>query len=115
MLPKSHRLKKKKDFDRVFKKGKGFNNNFLFLKIKRNKLSVSRFGFVVPLKVSSKATVRNKTKRRLREIVRELLPQITSGFDGVWVAQPGAETCSFEELKSEVKKILHTANILDEN
>lgn len=115
MLSKPHRLKKKKDFDRVFKKGKGFNNDFLFLKVRKNNLPVARFGFIVSLKISKKATVRNKVKRRLREIVKDLLPQIVPGVDGVLVAQPGVENQSFQELKKEVKKVFKLAHILNEN
>ena len=36
MFANKNRLKKEKEFKDVFQKGKGFKNNFLFLKIKKN-------------------------------------------------------------------------------
>ena len=51
------------------------NPGFLVLGLKRAYESdtPTRFGFIVSKKVSNKANHRNKVKRRLREIVRELV------------------------------------------
>lgn len=79
MLSGDNRLKKKKDFEYVFKKGKGFKEDFLFVKLVKNNLKITRFGFVVGYKVSKKAVLRNKVKRRLRETVKAELPKIRKG------------------------------------
>ena len=42
MLPKINRLKKQKDFERVYKKGKGYKEDFLFLKIVENGKKLTR-------------------------------------------------------------------------
>jgi ribonuclease P protein component len=73
MLPKTNRLTKKKDFDLVFKKGKNIKSDFLMFKLLENNLKENRFGFIVSKKISSKATVRNRVKRRLRKAVFEAL------------------------------------------
>lgn len=112
MLPKVNRLKKKKDFERVFKQGKGVKEDFLLLKFTKNNLKVSRFGFVVGQNISKKAVLRNKIKKRLREIVKKELPSLKVGFDGAWMALKGAELRSFEETKKAVKKILQEAKLL---
>jgi len=105
MLPLQNRLKKKKDFERVFKRGKGYQEGFLFLKLLKNDLTVSRFGFVVSQKISKKATLRNKIKRRIRETVKKELLNINPGFDGVWVALKGLETKDFKETEGAVQKL----------
>ena len=69
-LNKKNRLKKKRDFEDVFKKGKAVKGSFLFIKYKKNELGVPRFGFVVSAKVARKAVERNKTRRILSEAVR---------------------------------------------
>ena len=46
MFSKEQRLKKKKDIDWVFKKGKSFKQGFLILKAAKNNLNTSRFGFL---------------------------------------------------------------------
>ena len=68
-LNKKNRLKKKRDFEDVFKKGKAVKGSFLFIKYKKNKLDVPRFGFVVSAKVARKAVERNKIRRILSGVV----------------------------------------------
>ena len=95
MLPKENRLKKKKDFEEVFEKGKGYKEDFVYLKIRKNKLKLSRFGFIVSKKFSKKAVVRNKIKRKLRESIRTKLPRIKKGIDGVITIIPGLKVYDF--------------------
>ncbi len=112
MLPKANRLKKNKDFENVFKKGQSFKEAFLYLKIKKNNLESSRFGFVVSKKFSQKATERNKIKRRLRELVKVKLPKIKEGIDGVIIVMPGFKTDDFLELEKMVNKLFKKAGML---
>lgn len=114
MLPKENRLKKKKDFERVFKKGRGINQGFLFLKFQKNNFEESRFGFLVSQKVSKKAVVRNKIKRRLRGLISLNLSQIKKGNDVVLVTRPGLEKKDFQEIKEMINKIFKKANLFDD-
>jgi len=113
MLPKRNRLKKKKDFEKVFREGKGFKEDFLYLKIKKNNLESSRFGFVVSKKFSKKALVRNKIKRRLRELIRISLPNIKKGIDGIIIIMPGLEISDFWEFEEIINKLFKKAGILE--
>jgi len=110
VLPKKHRLKKKKEFERVFKKGKSAKKDFLFIKFIKNSLDTTRFGFIVSRKISKKAVVRNKVKRRLREATREMLPEIKPGYDIVVVAQRGIEKLNFFQIKDNLKELLKKIN-----
>lgn len=114
MLPQQYRLKKKKDFERVFKKGKGLKETFLFLKFKKNKLQESRFGFLVSQKVSKKAVERNKVKRRLRELIRLKLPEIKKGIDIVLITKPGLEKKNFQEMEEMVNKLFKKAKLFND-
>ncbi|MBZ9578149.1 ribonuclease P protein component [Patescibacteria group bacterium] len=113
MLPARNRLKKKKDFERVFKEGQGFKQGFLYLKIKKNNLKSSRFGFIVSKKFSPKATIRNKIKRRLRELVKIKLPEIKKGIDGIIIIIPGLEATDFHELEKIVNKLFEKAGLYE--
>ena len=90
VLPKENRLSKK-EVELVLKKGRTYRGFFLILKYWKNKLSsedkrLSRFAVIVPLKVSKKATKRNRIKRLIRENLRKRLSQIRPGFDVVfWI------------------------------
>jgi len=111
MLPKLNRLKKKKDFETVFKEGKGFKEDFLYLKFKRSKFKKSRFGFVTSKKFSQKATIRNEIKRKLRELIRIKLPEIKTGIDGIIVVRPGFEINDFWELEEIINRLFRKADI----
>ena len=106
MLPKINRLTKKKDFDVVFKDGEGMKNGFLAFKILKNNLKESRFGFIVSKKVSSKATIRNKVKRRLRDAVHTLLKEVKKPADVVIVSLPGIEEKDFLEIQKLISDSL---------
>ncbi|XOB40192.1 MAG: ribonuclease P protein component [Candidatus Nealsonbacteria bacterium] len=113
MLAKKNRVRKKKDFERILKGGEGFKEDFLILKVKKNKSNKIRFGFIVAQKVSKKAVVRNKIKRRLREIVRLKMEEIKKGTEGVFITLPGIETRDFREIESIVEKLFKKAGVLN--
>jgi len=110
MLSKINRLKKDKDFETAFKQGKGFKQGFLYLKIRKNNLDASRFGFVISKKFSKKAVIRNKTKRRLSEIIKKRLPEIKKGMDAIIVVMPGAEN-EFHKLEDTLDKLFKKAKL----
>jgi len=112
MLPKINRLKKKKDFALVFKKGEGFQNDFLFIKVAKNNLKSSRFGFITSKSFSKKAVVRNKIKRRLREIVRLNIEGIKKGIDIIFIAKSGLEKKTFSQTVQTVENLLKKGKLV---
>ena len=110
MLSEQNRLSKKKDFEKVFKRGKGYRKDFLFLKTENNGLDFSRFGFIVSKKISNKAVVRNKIKKQLREIVRKKIPEIKKGIDAVIITMPGIESKSFQGIEKTIDEIFNIKN-----
>jgi ribonuclease P protein component len=103
MLPKINRIKKKKDFEEIFKKGKILRSNFFIFRLTKNDLGLNRFGFVVSQKVSKKATVRNKARRRLTEAIKAEAKNVKNGTDLVIIALPGIEKKEFSEIKKAVQ------------
>ena len=112
MLSKLNRLKKKRDFEAVFKKGRSFKNNLLIIKLTANKLKESRFGFIVSQKISKKAVVRNKVRRRLSESVGKNLKLIKGGLDVVLISLAGIEKKEFFEVKEAVDNIFGKAKMI---
>lgn len=112
MLPKINRIKKKKDFELIFKKARSLKHKFLILKIARNNLNLNRFGFVVSLKVSKRAVVRNKIRRRLSESIKAEEKNIKIGTDAVLIALAGIEKQEFSEIKEMVYGALYKASAI---
>jgi len=111
MLLKENRLRRKKDFDNVFKDGRSFKEDFLILRIGKNNLSEIRFGFIVSQKISKKATVRNKIKRRISELIRQKIEKFKKGFDVILIAVPGIEMEDFWEIDETLEKLFKKAKI----
>ena len=95
-------LKKKKDFDRAYK-GKTIAGKLIFLKVYKNNLNVSRFGFVVSSKISKKAIIRNRIKRRLREVIKNFKPK---GFDIIITVKSEIVDKTYQEIKSDFENVI---------
>lgn len=113
MLPKINRIKKKTDFDLIFKKGASFKSNPLILKVVKNGINNNRFGFIVSQKVSKKAAVRNKVRRRLSEIVQKNIVNFKRDLDIVFLALPGIEKKDYLETKELVEGLFKKAKCLN--
>lgn len=98
-----HRLKKKKQFTYIYRKGKRISNRYLTLFVLSSKFSNYKIGYSVSKKIG-KSTVRNKVKRRLKEIVRNsTFPQ--NYFNYVLMVREGVENLDFKNLEKQVKDI----------
>lgn len=104
-LPKKNRLKKKKDFEEVFKKGKAFRGNFLFVRYLKNDLQFPRFAFIISAKVSKKAVVRNHIRRYLSEAVRIKLKNIPPR-DIVMIADKKIADAPREKIVQDTELVL---------
>ena len=102
-------LTRSEDYALVYEKGSSWASDLMVLKALPNQLTVSRYGLSVSRRLG-KAVVRNRVKRRLREILRLL--KIEPGWDIVFIARSDAAGASFESLGKSVKKLLSRAKLL---
>ena len=112
MLPRINRLKKENDFRKILRSGKSARESFLILKTAPNILGAVRVGISVSKKISKKATLRNKIKRRLSALMGLKIPQIKDGLDIFLIALPGIETKKFLEIEAMCDSLLKKARIL---
>lgn len=106
MFSKNFRLTKNREFAKVARQGNFIYNRFLNLKWIKNDLDYSRFGIVVSLKVDKKAVVRNKIKRRIREIIRKDLKEIAPGYDFLILTKDKIKELDYQEIKKQLFKVL---------
>jgi ribonuclease P protein component len=102
-------LNKSTQFNIVYDGGKSWAGKEIVLKALPNTLDTSRFGFVVSSRLG-KAVVRNRVKRRLREIAR--LTQVSSGWDIILIARVPAAEADYKSLEKSVRKLLLRAGII---
>jgi ribonuclease P protein component len=108
-LPRQIRLRHRKDFDAVFRRGRTWSNDLLVLRTLPNDCDHNRFGFVTSKRLG-KAVVRNRVRRRLREMVR-VLP-LRQGFDCVLSAKTKAAEADFAALRAAAVNLLRRADLL---
>jgi ribonuclease P protein component len=112
MLSAQYRLRKQKDFDIVYSKGRivfGPLFNVRFLNIGS---APSKFAFVVSKKTEKTAVGRNRIKRRLREVVQRYITTIKPGFDIVINIKRSALSASYEELEKSFLESLKKSRLL---
>lgn len=92
-------LKENSVFRRLYYKGASAGNRYLVIYCRRNGSKFSRLGLTVSTKLG-KAVVRNRMRRRLREVYRLQEQHLLSGFDIVVVARSAAVDADFSKLQS---------------
>ena len=100
-MEKKFRLRKSKDFLQ-FKSGrKTYSDQLLRILFRSNCMGYSRVGFSVGKNVGN-AVIRNKLKRRLREIV--VLSDLLSSFHGdlIIIAKPNSGKSSFDGIRNSL-------------
>ncbi|MBI5632969.1 MAG: ribonuclease P protein component [Nitrospirae bacterium] len=97
-------MKRRGEFKLVFDQGRKFPSRHLILYVHPNGLKQSRLGFVVSRKVGN-AVVRNRVKRRLREIFRKLLAESPLCCDIVVVARSTAPEADFLDLDRSIGRV----------
>lgn len=103
----SESLKKNRDFQKVYRKGKSYANKLLVMYVLENDLDMNRLGISVSKKVGN-SVVRHHVTRLLRESYRLHEEMFHSGWDIVVIARAGAKTASYHQIESA---LLHLGNL----
>ena len=102
-------LKENHLFRRAYNRGKSAADSRLVLYVRRNGQKANRLGLTVSTKVGH-AVVRNRVRRRLREIYRLHEDAVAPGCDVVVVARTLAASSGYHQLE---KSFLRLADKLD--
>ncbi len=85
----------------------------LLLRYRGNGLERTRFGISTGKRLGT-AVVRNRQRRRLRSILRELTPAVLPGFDILLVLRPVAANSAQAGLGSALASLMHSTGLLAE-
>ena len=102
-------LTKREQYESIYNSGNYRANRDLVIRVLPNNLDFSRYGITVSRRVG-KAVVRNRVKRRLREIIRQRA--LPPGFDIVFITRAAAATAGYAEMKKSAEDVLSQAGLL---
>lgn len=100
-MDKLHRVRKNEDFQTIIKDKKSVANACFVVYYKKNDLSLLRVGFSVSKKLG-KAVVRNKIKRQVRMMARDIFDQDQS-MDYIIIVRNKFLENSYEGNKKELQ------------
>ena len=106
-------LKKNSDFRRLYSKGKSAVNPYVVVYSRRNREKVNRLGYTVSTKLGH-AVVRNRCRRRLREVYRLEKPQLKTGYDIILVARSRTATAPWPELQKQFRRLCRKVDLMKE-
>ncbi len=89
----------------------GFANGYLVLYARRNRLEINRVGITVGKKLGH-AVIRNRVRRRLREVYRLNEESFQPGWDIVVVGRHKAIDADFQKLTEGYLALARKAGIL---
>lgn len=109
MLPRTHKLTRRRDIEKLAKTGQSLRSVFFILKIIPNKLNNTRWVIITSTKVSKKAVVRNRLRRQAREIIRLNILNETTGFDCMLIVKDTAVGITYVDLQKDLLKLYEKA------
>ncbi|MFO0718600.1 MAG: ribonuclease P protein component [Candidatus Paceibacterota bacterium] len=109
MLPKNKRISKD-SFKSILLKGTLYHSENCTLRI----LPSEKEGFAVLIskKVAKSAVDRNRMRRRVYSVVRDLLPNIKTTSKNLISLKTGAKKLSFDLQKEEITKLFKKARLI---
>lgn len=110
MLEAKYRLKKRKDFGFIYRRGKSYAARRVAINfVKSRNKSELLIGFSASKKVGN-AVTRNRVKRLMRESVRLHIDTINPGYRIIFNARVASANSDFESLKKDIIYLLNKLN-----
>jgi ribonuclease P protein component len=113
MLSKDKRLRLGRDISRVYSRGRYAGAGIISLKALETKGPGSRAVVVVSKKVSKKATLRNRLRRRVTAILEAQWQTVRPGYDIVVTVHEDLADVSPQQLQAKLRSLMERANLLE--
>ena len=106
-------LKHNYEFRRLYAKGECARSPLMVIYCRRNRVQKNRLGITVSTKIG-KAVIRNRVRRRLREIYRLNEEKLRPGSDIVLVARTRSRYAAYGALEREFIRLAEKLKILSD-
>lgn len=114
-MRKYFRVKKESEFQRVFETHNSVaNHKFVIYQMEKPGQPHFRVGISVGKKIGN-AVHRNWLKRRIRQTLLEVKPQLKSNVDFLVIARPAADGMTMADTKKNLVHALKLAHLLEED
>ena len=106
-------LKKNREFNDVYNNGKSYaTSNLVLYILSAPKNDNNRYGLSVSKRIGN-AVVRNKIKRRLREIIREFEKKFNfKSYDIIFIARNPVVDLNYKQIKRDVKILYKKSGLI---
>ena len=104
-------VKQNSDFRRIYRRGRSAVSGGVVVYCLKNRQGMSRLGVTVSTKLGH-AVVRNRVRRRFRELYRHHLADIKPGMDILMVARVRAADMPFGKLEKQYLSCLDQLGLL---
>jgi ribonuclease P protein component len=108
-MKREDRLTEPRQYNLVYNTGSSAADRLLVFRAAPNGLEISRFGISISRKVG-KAVVRNRVKRRVREILR--LAPLLAGWDFIVIARKTSAESDYRDLARSAATLLSRLKIV---
>ena len=106
-------IKENREFRRMYAKGKSGVSPYLVVYCRKNRRERNRLGVTVGTKLGH-AVVRNRVRRRLREIFRLNQDKLLQGYDIIIVARMRSVHAEYRELEGAFLRCCGKLSLLKE-
>ncbi|EHO50453.1 ribonuclease P protein component [Lentilactobacillus kisonensis] len=114
-MRKSYRVKKEAEFQKVFETHNSVaNRQFVVYSLDKPNQPHFRVGISVGKKIGN-AVHRNWVKRRIRQALLELKPDLRQDVDFIVIARPSTDQMAMTEIKAGLIHVLKLAKLIDSN
>jgi ribonuclease P protein component len=111
-MKKELRIKKNKEFQEAFQKGRSFaNRQFVVYTLTKEDQDYFRIGLSVSKKIGN-AVMRNQIKRYIRQSIFELSDLIIPGNDYVIIARKPVAEMDFFDVKKSLTHVLKVGKVI---
>jgi ribonuclease P protein component len=111
LSPRLVMLTSPQDFAAIQDRGTSRSHPLLIARFLRTDLETTRFGLATGRRIGG-AVVRNRVRRRLREVLRAMAPSFQAGWDVLIIARPAVVEADHDALVGALQRLLGRGGVL---